>query len=566
MSFVSLEFIIFVVVSLLAYYILPLKIRWLALLIMSYAFYFIGGGSTIAYLIFTTITTYLAARGIDILNQKNKEIKSTQEIKKNQLIQRDKQTQNSKQIQKSQQEKILNTTKSKQEKILNNIKSQQEKMLEKIKNKKRFLVAFAAISNFSLLFFFKYWNNLVATINGVLDSEKLPIFELILPLGISFYIFQSIGYVIDVYRNKYPAEKNPLKFALFVSFFPQVIQGPISRFNQLGNQLFVGNKFSYDNLKDGIQLAMWGYLKKLVIADRAAIVVNEVFNNYANYDGGVILIGVILYCIQLYCDFSGGIDITRAVAKMFGINMTENFKRPIFATSLADFWRRWHISLGTWMKDYLFYPLSLSKPFIKIGKWIRNHLSGKAGKVIPVSLVTFIVYFAIGIWHGSSLKYIVFGLWNGVLITTSLLLEPFFINVKSKLKIDDKKPWFKGFQILRTSILVLIGRYITRAGRFLAAVEMLKLTVTTFSLNSVFDGTLLKMGLTFQDYIVILIGTIVLLIVEAFDEAGKNLRIKINHKNFGVQWAVMMVSLLVLLVFGICRGDYIASEFIYKQF
>lgn len=555
MSFVSLEFIIFVVVSLLIYYVLPTKIRWIALLIMSYAFYFIGGGSTIVYLIFTTITTYLAARGIDFLNQKNKKVKSTQEIKKNQLIQKENQNQKAKQIQKSHQEKMLNK-----------IKSQQEKMLEKIKNQKRFFVAFAVVSNFSLLFFFKYWNNLVATINGVLTSERLPAFELILPLGISFYIFQSIGYVIDVYRNKYPAEKNLLKFALFVSFFPQVIQGPISRFNQLGNQLFAENKFSYDNLKDGIQLAMWGYLKKLVIADRAAIVVNEVFNNYTNYDGGVILIGVILYCVQLYCDFSGGIDITRAVAKMFGINMTENFKRPIFATSLADFWRRWHISLGTWMKDYLFYPLSLSKLFIKLGKWIRNHLSGKAGKIIPVSLVTFIVYFAIGIWHGSSLKYIVFGLWNGVLITASLLLEPFFINVKTKLKIDDKKPGFKGFQILRTAILVLIGRYITRAGRFLAAVEMLKLTVTKFTLNGIFNGTLLNFGLTLQDYIVVLIGTFVLLIVEAFDEAGKNLRIKINHKNFGVQWAVMMVSLLVLLVFGICRGDYIASEFIYKQF
>ena len=566
MSFVSLEFIIFVVVSLLIYYILPIKIRWVALLIMSYAFYFIGGGSTIAYLIFTTFTTYLAARGIYFLNKKNQEIKNTQEIKQSQLINKNNQTQKAKQVEKAQKEKKLNKIKIQQKEKINDIKVSQEKRLNKIKLQKRILVAFAAISNFSLLFFFKYWNNLALTINGVLDSEKIPVFELILPLGISFYIFQSIGYVIDVYRNKYPAEKNLLKFALFVSFFPQVIQGPISRFNQLGNQLFVGNKFSYDNLKDGIQLAMWGYLKKLVIADRAAIVVNEVFNNYTNYDGGIILIGVILYCIQLYCDFSGGIDITRAVAKMFGINMTENFKRPIFATSLQDFWRRWHISLGTWMKDYLFYPLSLSKPFIKLGKWIRNHLSGKAGKIIPVSLVTFIVYFAIGIWHGSSLKYIVFGLWNGVLITVSLLLEPFFINVKSRLKIDDKKAWFKSFQILRTSILVLIGRYITRAGRILAAVEMLKLTITTFSLNGILNGSLLNMGLTFQDYIVILIGTFVLLIVEAFDEFGKNLRIKLNKKNFGIQWIVMMASLLVLLVFGICRGDYIASEFIYKQF
>lgn len=159
-----------------------------------------------------------------------------------------------------------------------------------------------------------------------------------------------------------------------------MIQGPISRFNHLGKQLFSGNSFSYEHLRDGIQLAMWGYLKKLVIADRAAIVVNEVFNHYTNYDGGIILFGVIFYCIQLYCDFSGGIDITRAVAKMFGIDLIDNFKRPIFATSLADFWRRWHISLGTWMKDYLFYPLSLSKPFIKLRKMDSQSFKWKSRK------------------------------------------------------------------------------------------------------------------------------------------------------------------------------------------
>lgn len=520
MSFVSLEFILFVIISLLLYYGLPMKIRWIALLVMSYMFYWIGGAKTIGYLIFTTVITYLIARLMDGCNEKNKQAKEVKD----------------------------------------------ERKIKKIKLQKRLLVAFAVVSNFGLLFFFKYWNELVGVINGFIKAERLPIFELILPLGISFYIFQSIGYVIDVYRNKYKAEKNILKYALFVSFFPQMVQGPISRFDTLSHQLILGNRFSFDCLRDGIQLAMWGYLKKLVIADRAAIVVNQVFNHYTDYDGGIILLGVIFYCVQLYCDFSGGIDITRAVAKMFGIDLVENFKRPIFATSLADFWRRWHISLGAWMKDYLFYPLSLSKPFIKLGKWIRNHVSGKAGKIIPVSIVTFIVYFAIGIWHGASFKYIVFGIWNGALITASLLLEPFFIQCKMKWKINDKKIWFRFFQIVRTSFLVLIGRYITRAGRFLAAVEMLKLTFTTFSFNGIMDGTLLTMGLTLQDYIIILLGTLVLLVVEAFEESGRSLRATFNQKRFITQWGVMMASLLVLFFFGICRGSYIASEFIYKQF
>lgn len=525
MSFVSLEFIIFVLASLALYYFMPAKIRWIALLAMSYTFYLIGGKETIIYLIFTTCTTYLSGRVISALNEKLKKLK-TIELKKEEA----------------------------------------EKQQKRIKLQKRLMVAFAAVSNFGLLFFFKYWNFTAEILNGVIDGGRLPIFNLILPLGISFYMFQSIGYVIDVYRNKYMAEKNLFKFALFVSFFPQIIQGPISRFDSLGKQLTNLNKFSYDNLKIGIQIVLWGYLKKLVIADRAAIIVNTIFNDYAMYDGGVILVGVTLYCIQLYCDFSGGIDITRGIAKMFGIDLIDNFKRPIFATSLADFWRRWHISLGTWMKDYLFYPLSLSKPFINLGKSIRKSIGGKAGKILPVSIVTFIVYFAIGIWHGASLKYIAFGIWNGVIITASLLLEPVFIKIKNKLKIDDKKIWFRLFQIIRTSIIVLIGRYITRAGRLLAGIEMLKLTITNFSLKGITDGALLGMGITMQDFIVIIVGTVVLLIVEAFDENGKNLRLELDKKSFKLQWLVMMTSLIVLLIFGICRGNYIASEFIYKQF
>ena len=516
MSFVSIEFLIFTLVSLVLYYILPSKKRWIALLIASYAFYIIGGKYTVLYLIFTTIITYISARVLDKINSSKTD--------------------------------------------------NDEKLIKKNKRNKKLIVVCTLLLNFGLLFFFKYWNFLAEFINKLSGTETIGIMDLVLPLGISFYIFQSIGYLIDVYRKKYPAEKNILKYATFISFFPQIVQGPISRFDNLGKQLQNDNKFSWDNIKDGIQIILWGLLKKLVIADRAAVVVTAVFNNYKEYDGAIILFSVILYCIQLYCDFSGGIDITRGVARLFGIDLIDNFKRPIFATSLQDFWRRWHISLGTWMKDYLFYPLSLSKPFIKLGKKIRTQIGGKAGKIIPVSIVTFIVYFAIGIWHGASFKYIVFGLWNGTLITIGLLLEPLFIKAKTILKIDDKNGFFKFFQVLRTSFLVLIGRYITRASRFMASIEMLTLTVTTFTFQNIMDGKLLSFSLTIEDYIVILVGVIVLLVIEAFYEKGINLRLWLDKKPFILQWGVMIIALLVLLWFGINRGNYIASEFIYKQF
>lgn len=203
-----------------------------------------------------------------------------------------------------------------------------------------------------------------------------------------------------------------------------MVQGPISRFGDLGPQLLAGRSLDFGNLKYGIQLMLWGYFKKLVIADRAAVLVSSVLDHPWDHSGSILAVGVLFYCIQLYGDFSGGIDITRGVAKLFGIDLAENFRRPLYATSLTDFWRRWHITLGTWMRDYLFYPLSLSKPFGKLGKLTRRHIKGKLGKILPTSLATFLVYLVIGIWHGANWRYIAFGFWNGGIITLSLLLSP----------------------------------------------------------------------------------------------------------------------------------------------
>lgn len=515
-----MEFLIFIIISLFLYYLLPKKAQWIVLLVVSYAFFLSGGLRTISYLLFTTTITYFTAIYISYCNELNE-------------------------IARENDYKLL---------------------IKRLKIEKRQVITLGLVANFGVLFFLKYWNYIAESVNEIMKADKLSIFNIILPIGISFYMFQSVGYVIDVYRNKYKAEKNFAKFSLFVSFFPQIIQGPISRFDNLAHQLFAKNEFSFDNMKAGLQLAMWGYFKKLIIADRLTVIVNVVFNEYQSFRGAIIFTGVMLYCIQLYCDFSGGIDIARGIAKLFGIDVIENFRRPIFATSLADFWRRWHISLGSWMKDYLFYPLALSKPVIKIGKFTRKHISGKLGQIIPVSIVTFIVYFVIGIWHGSGFKFIAFGIWNAVIITVSLLLEPVYARIKAKLKITDSNKVFYIFQIIRTSLIIVIGRYITRATAFDDAVNMLKITFTDFAISDLFNGTLLNMGLTGMDFIVVLVGILVVLIVEAFDEKGKNLKEGLNKKGIVTQSSVLVVYMLVMLVFGLCRGDYIASEFIYSRF
>jgi len=508
MQLTSFAFFVFLAVTATLYYIVPLRSRWCLLLLAGGVFYLYGGAKTVWCLFVTTLSTWAAALLISHV-----------------------------------QLKIVDKKRS--------------------KSTSKLIVAVVLIINFTILYFLKYWNFTAEILKKA--GMNLPLFEILMPLGVSFFMFQSVGYVIVVYRGKEKAEKNIAKYFLFTSFFPQMVQGPIGRYGELAPQLTAPNKFSYDNIKNGILLIMRGLFKKLIIADRAAILVNTVFDGYTAYPGSIIFISVLFYCVQLYCDFSGGIDVARGAASLFGIKMAENFKRPLFATSLADFWRRWHITLGAWMKDYLFYPISLSKPFIKLGKFSRRKIGGKLGKILPTSLATFIIYFVIGIWHGSSFKYIAYGFWNGAIITSSLLLEPFYAKLKSKLKIKGNEKWFTVFSVIRTWVIVIIGRYITRAGRFTASLFMLKKTVTEFSLASVNSGILLSFGLTVTDFLVVIIGALYIFVSELFEEKGESISSRLSKKSQAVQALALIIAVAVIVFFGIYRGDYISSEFIYKQ-
>lgn len=515
MSFTSGIFISFVVISLIVYYIVPKRMQWMVLLAASYVFYMAGGVKTVIYLLFTTLSTYGAGRLLGRLNERRA--------------------------------------------------AADKSAKDRIKKQKQHIVFVTLFANFGILYLLKYWSITATQINA-LTGLQLPSVDLLLPLGISFYMFQSVGYVIDCYRGKYPPQQNAAKYALFSSFFPQMVQGPISRYNELAPQLFASRSFDAQKVKYGIQLAMWGYFKKMVIAERAGVIISTVFQSPQQYGGAVLAVGVFFYCIQLYCDFSGGIEITRGIAEMFGIDLAENFRRPIFATSLTDYWRRWHITLGHWMRDYVFYPLSLSRPFGKLGKWSRKAIGGKLGKILPTSLATFIIYLIIGIWHGGNLRYIFYGFWNGAIITSSLLLEGWFHKLRTGLHINTKSlPW-RIFQICRTSLIVFIGRYITRAASLTTAFWMMAQLVRNPQLSNLWDGTVLTLGLSAKDILVILLGQAVVLFVEYYQERGGQVRKALENQNIFVQWLAIAVPLVVILMFGIFRGSYIPAGFIYQQF
>ena len=514
MSFASLPFVGLVAAGVILYYLVPKKLQWVVLLLASMVFYLAGGVKSAVWLVLVAAVTWLT--GLLLARQNARPAP-------------DKQTKAA------------------------------------VRRVKKRICAVCAVLCFGLLYLRTYWNFPASALPSAL-GDKLPRWDFVVPMGLSYFIFQAVGYVIDVYRGKTDAQKNPLRYGLFVSFFPQMVQGPISRYDQLAPQLTAERSLDWRDLKFGIQLCLWGYFKKLVIADRAAVLVNAVIKDNCPYGGAVIASGILFYCIQLYCDFSGGIDITRGVARLFGIDMAENFRRPIFATSLTDYWRRWHITLGAWMRDYVFYPISLSRGFGKLSRWARAHIGGTAGKIFATSLATFIVYFIIGIWHGANFRYIAFGLWNGVLITASLLLEKTFLRWKAALHVNDKSAGWRVFMTLRTALLVFIGRYFTRAPRLRSVFTLLKTTVLHPQPGQLFDGTLLSLGLAKTDFLVIALGLIVLLVLESLQERGVQIRAGLEKKSGFVQWAAMTALLLAVFLLGVFRAGYIPSGFIYTQF
>lgn len=540
MSFTTVNFLLFVAATVLLYFLLPLKkCKWVVLLAASYFFYLCASYKFAAFILFTTISTYLFALWIDKVSQNSKA-----KVKANKA---------------------------------NWDKEQKKKYKNKIKIQKRLIMALVLVLNFGILAFLKYYNFFAGSLNDLLGifgiAFSAPTLKLILPLGISFYTFQSMGYIVDVYREKVAPEKNPLKLALFVSFFPQIIQGPISFYDQLAHQLYEPHKFDFTRFKHGMQLILWGYFKKLVIADRAVIALTTVTDNYTAYNGTTITFTVLLYALQLYADFSGGIDISRGVAQIFGIDMAQNFKRPYFAKDINDYWRRWHITLGAWLKNYVFYPIAMSKQFINMSKNIKNTKFGntKAGshiaKVLPTSIASLIVFLIVGIWHGANWKYVGFGLWNGLIIMISILLRPVFDFVLAKLHINPKSFLYGVFQMFRTFIVVLVGYVFDIAPSFSGAVNMINLSLFDQHIRAGITQ-ICNLGVGKKDYVVLLAGMLVIFVVSVIQErnSSTSLRVILDKKPLILRWSLTLVCLVTVLIFGIYGPGYNPAEFVYMQF
>ena len=491
MLFNSTEFMIFFPITLILYWIFPKKYRYICLFIASYTFYMFWNPKYAMLMGTSTVVTFLS--GV---------------------------------------------------------------LIEKLKYK-RTVVAFSFIINLAILIFFKYFDFLLQNINIVLSALNIQLinkpFDVILPVGISFYTFQALSYTIDVYRGEIKSEKNIIKYALFVSFFPQLVAGPIERSNNLLIQienLEKVKRFDYERITEGLTLMLFGYFQKMVIADRAAILVDTVFNGYYEYNSMALILAAIFFAIQIYCDFGSYSLIAIGTAKVMGINLMENFNTPYFARSVKEFWGRWHISLSTWFRDYLYIPLG-------------GNRCSNIRKSFNI-LVTFLVS---GLWHGANFTFIAWGAIHGIFHIIEEQLKPIKEKYLNKFKIKTNAFSFALIEIIITFIIVDLAWIFFRAETIHDAIHYIQRIFTRIDLWTLFDGTLYGLGLSIFEMNILIIALFILIAFDLVKYTRKESIFEfLNKQNLYFRWFVMLFLIFYIIVYGKYGAGFDPKQFIYFQF
>ena len=490
MLFNSMEFLIFFPLVVLIYYVIPKKLKHVWLLISSYYFYMCWNAKYALLLFFSTLITYMSGL-----------------------------------------------------------------LLEKAKKSKvrKLVVAVSFILNLSILFYFKYINFALETLQGIFAAFhvelNVPAFDILLPVGISFYTFQALSYTMDVYRGEIYAEKNIFRYALFVSFFPQLVAGPIERSKNLLRQLAEPKKFQFEAAREGIFLMLWGFFLKLVLADRIAFFVDTAYGNIDRYTGWFLIIATMLFAIQIYCDFYGYSVIAVGAAKILGIELMENFDAPYLSTSVAGFWRKWHISLTSWFRDYLYIPLGGSRK----GRF-RKYLN---------ELIVFLVS---GLWHGAELSFVIWGGINGLYQIVGEILLPVRDKAVDVLHLHRETLGHKLLHIVGTFLLIDFSWIFFRADSFEDALEIIEQMFKGRNPEIFFNGALYQCGLDSKNFGLMLICILILLFADFCKYKGIRIREVIARQDIWFRWLVIVFAVCVIVTLGIWGPEYNEANFIYFQF
>lgn len=501
MLFNTVEYILFLLIIVLIYYLVPKKMRYIWLLGASYYFYMQWNPIYLSLLFLCTLITYIGGL------------------------------------------------------ILERMKSGETNQ-EKNRRRKSLCLFLCVSANLGILAFFKYISFGISLLNRALACISVsPVPwkpDIILPIGISFYTLQALGYLIDVYRGDIYAEKNLIRYALFVSFFPQLVAGPIERSKNLLVQLQEFHQFDYENLRKGLTYVLYGLFLKMVIADRAAILVDTVYGNSFDYPGFYIVIATVFFAIQIYCDFYGYSTIARGSALLMGIKLMDNFRAPYFSKSVREFWRRWHISLSEWFRDYLYIPLG----------------GGRRGMVRKERNRLF-VFGVSGLWHGASLAFLFWGLLNGLYQIIEDIADQFrqkfkpLIGMKMQTATRFSK---KLLQTILTFCLVTFAWLFFRSGGLEESLEILKNIFSRFNWIVLFDGSLYELGVARNEMYVLFMSIFVLFVIDYHKYQGKDVAEAFLRQGWWFRVSAMMTIIFTILLYG-CYGElYDIQQFIYFQF
>ena len=513
MQFYSAQFLLFVFVIWALYYTVCRRFQWILLLIGSLTFYALLGKEYIGVVLGLSVVIWLASFIIGRMNLSFKEKKNKEGLSRD-------------------DKKKLKAAHTRSKRVL------------------LIITIILAIGNLTL---FKVLN----IKNGLL-----------LPIGISFYTFQALSYFFDVYMDKYEYERNYLRFLLFMTWFPQMIQGPISRYDSLGYQFRETHRFKFGDFKHACFLFSFGLLKKYAIADVIVKTVTASFENINEASGGTVLMGTLFSLVQLYCDFSGGIDMVLAISEFFGLKLKDNFNQPYFSSSLADFWHRWHITLGDWMRDYIFYPLAVTKPMLGLMKWGSKHF-GKTGRIFPAIVGNLVIFTLVGIWHGTGWNYVIWGFYNGVVISIGELLKPAFQKMNQILHIRDGSAGLHVWRVIRTDFLVAVGELMVMVGDityFPIAVSHI-FTRPDWRLaefHNILYANLLKGAGSYMKVTFLVIALVVLVIRSVIKENCKDMRAWIERRNAITQSAILCAVIFVFLSAYIYQN--VGGGFLYANF
>ncbi len=527
MNFISLAFLAFLAVTIAVYFLVPLKVRWIVLAAASALFYLWAGWESFLFLLAVAAATYGAGALIGRVDKKTEAwLAADPEIAKERRRERRKRD----------------------------------------AKKKKAICAAAVVLCIGALAAVKYLGLLLDTAGRLAQLFGLQAFSVtvafLVPVGHSFYLFQGVGYVVDVYRGICPAERNPLKYFLFLAYFPHLLQGPIERYNDLAPQLLQGHRWDTEGAKEGVRRILIGFLKKVALADVLAVCTGNILQSYAA-EGAMVFLLLILYAVQLYADFSGFMDIALGVSRIFGIRLQENFDKPYLSRSIAEFWRRWHITLGSWFRDYVYYPVIGSK----LGHALAKRKSKRANVLLTV-LALLAVWCCMGLWHGADWTYLIYGLYHGGLIILSVLAEPLCKKCRAALHIDADAFLYRAFCVARTFLLVCLGYVFFIAGNISTAWSMLTALFTSFDLQVLWNGTLADVGLSAFTFLQAAL-VVVLLFLAGNVFVPRRRRCLYTRRETALYENVVTVGLLYcaalawILLYS--AGDY-TSMFVYFQF